>query len=134
MRKILLIAALVLASASAQAAGPRSLSLAASNEQATTQPVTSNTTVAQSTDATAKPTDAPAYVERPSAVSTTAPAATPATTSAPAAAPTQTATTTTEPAAQTTIKTAAKTSKPKHRAYWTEGRIIGELHRHGIYW
>jgi hypothetical protein len=28
----------------------------------------------------------------------------------------------------------AKTDKPKHKKYWTEARIIGELHRHGIYW
>lgn len=132
MRKALLIAALVLASASAQAAGPRSLSLASTNEPAA-QPAASNTTaVAQSTDV-AKPAEKPAYAERPSAVSTPAPAAAATTTSAPAATPTQTATTA-QPAAQTSTKTTAKASKPKHREYWTEGRIISELHRHGIYW
>lgn len=131
MRKALLIAALVLASASAQAAGPRSLSLASSNEPAA-QPAASNTTaVAQSTDV-AKPAETPAYAERPSAVSTPAPAAAATTASAPAAT-SQTATTT-QPAAQTSTKTTAKASKPKHREYWTEGRIISELHRHGIYW
>ncbi|MBR0824951.1 hypothetical protein JQ596_05345 [Bradyrhizobium manausense] len=133
MRKILLIAALVLASASAQAAGPRSLSLA-SNEPAATPPTTTNMTVAQSTDA-AKPAETPAYVERPSAVSTPAPAAAPTTNSAPATTQTQAATTTTaQPITQTPTKTTAKASKPKHKAYWTEGRIISELHRHGIYW
>ena len=28
----------------------------------------------------------------------------------------------------------AKANKPRHRQDWTEARIIGELHRHGIYW
>jgi hypothetical protein len=59
MRKFILIAALVLASASAQAAGSRSLSLASNDEQA---------------------------------------------------------------------------ARRKPRRDWTEARIIGELHRHGIYW
>ena len=30
---------------------------------------------------------------------------------------------------------APKAEKPRRKQrYWTEGRIIGELHRHGIYW
>jgi hypothetical protein len=42
--------------------------------------------------------------------------------------------------AQPSKPVAAKTAsvpKPRrtaHKGYWTEGRIIGELHRHGIYW
>lgn len=125
MRKIILIAAMVLASASAQAAGPRSLSLAAANDSSATQQTTPATATATTQVSEAAPiTEAPNYVDRPPAVSTTAPAAatTTTTTSAPATA--------TQPVA----KTAAKADKPKHKRYWTEGRIIGELHRHGIYW
>jgi len=108
MRKIILVAAMVLASASAQAAGSRSLTLASAEQ------VPQTTTAPQASEP-AKPADAPAYVDRPSAVST-APAAT--------APPTQ----------ATTSKSTARTDKPKHRRYWTEDRIIGELHRHGVYW
>jgi hypothetical protein len=28
----------------------------------------------------------------------------------------------------------ASADKPKHTRSWTERRIVGELHRHGIYW
>jgi hypothetical protein len=35
-----------------------------------------------------------------------------------------------KPAPQATTKIA----KPRRKPYWTEGRIISELHRHGIYW
>jgi hypothetical protein len=58
MRKFVLIAAMVLASASAQAAGSRGLTLASNDEPATT---------AQPAPA---PADTPKYVERPSAVDT----------------------------------------------------------------
>lgn len=67
-------------------------------------------------------TEAPKYVDRPPAISAPAPAAAPAV-----------ATTTSAPAA-TATKTTAKVNKPKHKRTWTEGRIISELHRHGIYW
>jgi hypothetical protein len=40
-------------------------------------------------------------------------------------------TTTTEPAKP--VKT-ARAEKPRRKRYWNEARIIGELHRHGIYW
>jgi hypothetical protein len=50
------------------------------------------------------------------AATTTTPASTPVTTSNPAP------------------KSTAKADKPKHKRYWTEGRIISELHRHGVYW
>jgi hypothetical protein len=110
MRKIILVAAMVLASASAQAAGSRSLTLASAEQawQATTAPQAAEP---------AGPTDAPAYVDRPSAVSTTPAATTP-----------------TPATAAPTNKTTAKADKPKHRRDWTEDRIISELHRHGIYW
>jgi hypothetical protein len=124
MRKIILVAAMLLASASAQAAGPRSLTLASAELDPTTQ--TTTTTAPQATQ-TAKPADAPKNVDRPSPVSTT-PAAT-TTTSAPATTPAPAAVTT-KPAPKVT----ATVSKPKPKTYWTEGRIISELHRHGIYW
>ncbi|MET4387123.1 putative membrane protein [Bradyrhizobium sp. F1.4.3] len=121
MRKIILVAAMVLASASAFA-GDRSLSLATVNEQASAPQTTTATTNATTQLSEAAPaTDAPKYVDRPPAVSTTAPAAATATTSAPTA---------TQPGP----KTSAKADKPKHKRTWTEGRIISELHRHGVYW
>jgi hypothetical protein len=133
MRKIILVAAMLLASASAQAAGPRSLTLASAELDAT--PQTTTTTAPQATQ-TAKPADAPKNVDRPSAVSTalattttTSALATTTTTSAPATTPAPAAVTT-KPAPKVT----ATASKPKPKTYWTEGRIISELHRHGIYW
>ena len=57
-----------------------------------------------------KPAEAPKYVDRPAAVNTAT-----ETPKSDAAKPAQT----------------AKADKPKHRHYWTEARIIGELHRHG---
>lgn len=117
MRKIILVAAMVLASASAQAGGSRSLSLATANEQVPAAPTTATIQVSES----APVPDAPKYVDRPPAVSATAPAAaTTTTTSAPVA---------TRPVAKTT----AKADKPRHKR-WTEGRIIAELHSHGVYW
>ena len=64
---------------------------------------------------------APVYVDRPAAVSTTVPATT---TNTPPSAPAAT---------QPARKTIAKADKPRHKRS-TEGRIIAELHRHGIYW
>ena len=105
MRKFVLVAALVLLSASAQAAGSRGLTLASNDDQAT-QPKTVEET---------KPAEASKYVERPAAVST-APEAPIADAAKPVAARTP----------------RAERRKPRHD--WTEARIIGELHRHGIYW
>ena len=61
----------------------------------------------------ATPADAPKYVDRPAAVNTA--------TAAPAA---------------DAVKPAPvqKAERRKPRRDWTEARIIGELHRHGIYW
>ncbi|WP_024515053.1 hypothetical protein [Bradyrhizobium sp. Tv2a-2] len=64
MRKFVLIAAMVLASASAQAGGSHSLTLASNDDPAAT------TQSAPAPEAT--PADAPKYVERPSAVDTKA--------------------------------------------------------------
>jgi hypothetical protein len=127
MRKIILVAAMVLVSASAQARGPRSLSLSAVSEPASVQQTTPALAAAPTQVSEAAPAaEAPKYLDRPPAVSLNAPAAvaTPTTTTASAPA------TTTQPAAKTT----AKADKPKHKRSWTEGRIISELHRHGIYW
>lgn len=127
MRKIILVTAMVLVSASAQAGGPRSLSLSAVSELASVQQTTPALAAAPTQVSEAAPAaEAPKYLDRPPAVSLNAPAAvaTPTTTTASAPA------TTTQPAAKTT----AKADKPKHKRSWTEGRIISELHRHGIYW
>ena len=123
MRKIVLVAAMVLVSASAQADGVRSLSLAAVNDQASAPqaivaPTANNTQVSEVAPAAVAPT----YVDRPAAVSTNAPA-------------TATTTPTSTPAATRPVpKANAKADKPSHHRTWTEGRIISELHRHGIYW
>lgn len=127
MRKIILVTAMVLVSASAQAGGPRSLSLSAVSEPASVQQTTPALAAAPTQVSEAAPAaEAPKYLDRPPAVSLNAPAAvaTPTTTTASAPA------TTTQPAAKTT----AKADKPKHKRSWTEGRIISELHRHDIYW
>jgi hypothetical protein len=118
MRKFILIAALVLASASAQAAGSRSLTLASSDDQATAateQPKPADTAkpaeLPKAVEETT-PAEAPKYVDRPAAVNTAdAPKA-----DAVKPAPVQ------------------KAERRKPRRDWTEARIIGELHRHGIYW
>ena len=119
MRKFILIAALVLASASAQAAGSRSLTLASSGDQATAateQPKPADAAKPAETPKAVeetKPAEAPKYVDRPAAVNTAADA----------------------PKADA-VKPAPvqKTERRKPRRDWTEARIIGELHRHGIYW
>lgn len=120
MRKIILVAAMVLASASAQADGSRSLSLATANEQVPAAQAAAPTTATIQVSEVAPVPDAPKYVDRQPAVSATAPAAATTTTSAPVA---------TRPVAKTT----AKGDKPRHKR-WTEGRIIAELHSHGVYW
>jgi hypothetical protein len=128
MRKFILITAMVLASATAQAGQSRSLTMASNDDQAIVgqQPAASEVTKpsdVKSTEAkpsetaapveAAKPVDAPKYVERPPAVE-------------PAAEPAKTA-----PEKSSQI---VKAEKPKHRHETTEARVIYELHRHGIYW
>ena len=125
MRKIILVAAMVLASASAHA-GDRSLSMAPTNEKATapqTTTATPTTATAQVGEA-APATAAPKYVDRPPLVSNAAPAAATTTTT------TSSAPTATRPAPKRT----ARASKPKHTPYWSERRIVAQLHRYGIYW
>ena len=120
MRKFILVAALVLASASVQAAGTRNLTMASSDDQATTaatgQPKPADTAKpaeAPKTVEGTKPADAPKYVDRPAAVNAA-----------------------TETPKVDAVKPAPiqKAERRKHRHDWTEARIIDELHRHGIYW
>jgi hypothetical protein len=107
MRRLILITAMLVASATAQAGQSRSLTMvAAADEPAVAAPV-------KPADE-AKPTEAPTYVARPAAIDT-----------APSAQPCA------EPAKPAVT---AKAERPKPRRHWSEARIIGELHRHGIYW
>jgi hypothetical protein len=130
MRAFILITAMVLASATAQA-GERSLSVSGSDTSAATAPAgsasaqVSETPKASETAAPAETTgDAPAasetpkYVERPALVE-------------PKGEPSDA-----QPSKPVAAKTASvpKPRRTAHKGYWTEGRIIGELHRHGIYW
>jgi hypothetical protein len=120
MRKLMLITAMVLVSATAQAGQTRSLTLAAADGQAAPADQAKPADATKTSEA-ATPSDTPKFVDRPSAVGTTTtpPATQPPTTDSAKPAPSQT----------------AKAERPKHRQqYWTESRIIGELHRHGIYW
>jgi hypothetical protein len=124
MRKFILITAMVLVSATAHAGGPRSLTMASSDQPAKsveTRPA--ETKPAETTPAEATP-EAPKFVERPSVVDTK--------TEQPAA-QCQPAPTTAD-APTTAPKDFATTDKPKRRHQSTESRIISELHRHGIYW
>lgn len=134
MRKLILIAAMVLISASAQAGPTRGLTMASNDEQPApadqlrnadpkaadtkaADPKATDTKAAdtKATDTKADPSkaDAPKFVERPAAVV------------APADAP---------KADQVKPAPDKKAEKPRHRRESTEARVIYELHRHGIYW
>jgi outer membrane biosynthesis protein TonB len=138
MRKLILITAIVLASASAQA-GERSLSLggAESLPAAASNTVNASGKVADvpvtPTVEAPKPPETPKYVERP-AVAAPAPAPQPQAQPAVQQANVQPASTPAAKPAEQKQVTAHKSSNRRHARYWTEGRIIGELHRHGIYW
>jgi hypothetical protein len=126
MRKFILIAAIALASASVQAGEireTRNLTLAASDEPAVVEqakPVETLKTEDKAVE-TAKPAEAPKYVDRPSVVT-------------PAAEAPKADVANKADVAKPVVAVAPKADKPKRRYYWTEARIIGELHRHGIYW
>jgi hypothetical protein len=122
MRKFMLITAMVLVSATAHA-GQRSLTLASSDEPAkSVETKAVDTKPADIKPAEAAPAEAPKYVERPAVVDTQ-----PATQCQPAAS-------TNADAPKVAPKEATTAEKPKRRHQSTEGRIISELHRHGIYW
>ena len=117
MRKFVLIAAMILVSATAEAGQSRSLITASADEPAATQAKPAETTKSADTATPAATTETPRFVERPAAVDATTPA------EADSCKPTP-----------RTAKIDTKTDKPRHKKYWTEARIVGELHRHGIYW
>lgn len=146
MRKLILITAVVLTSASAQA-GERSLSLggagslpaAASNSVKTADKV-ADAPAAPAVAPPPMPSEAPKYVERAAPAAVPAPApqlqAQPASQQAPVQQQANV-----QPSAASDARPApeqpATWRRSSHRRYarrWTEGRIIGELHRHGIYW
>jgi hypothetical protein len=126
MRKFILIAAMVLVSASAQAGPSRNLTVAANDEAAKVeQPkavpdkVVQDKTVQgdQATQVDEQGVETPKYVERPAAVAKTV-----------------------EPAKADQVKpvadkdAAAPKVEKKRRHEVTAARVISELHRHGIYW
>jgi hypothetical protein len=119
MRKFILITALVLASASAQAGALRGLTVASNEEPVAAEPSKAADVKAVDDKATdTKPSDAkasetPKFVERPAAVD------------APAD----------QPKADVGKPVSDKRAeKPRRRRESTEARVIYELHRHGIYW
>ena len=125
MRKFILIAALVLVSASAQAGVTRSLTMASNDEPVAgaEQPKVSEVKASEAPKAveTPKPAEAPKYVERPAAVDKTTQAPT---------------VDQAKPVADNNTQNAQmpKVEKPKRKHESTEARVIYELHRHGIYW
>jgi hypothetical protein len=130
MRKFILIAGLVLASAAAQATdrslsavGSDALTAAVPAKVAETQKTAEAPQVAATQVTEAPKAEAPKYVDRPALVEPK--------TETPKAA--QSNTESDKPVAQTAALT-PKAEKPRRTRYWTEGRIISELHRHGIYW
>jgi hypothetical protein len=116
MRKFILITAMVLVSATAQAGVPRGLTMAANDDAAAMEQPKSAETL-KSIEAPKPVEEAPKVVERPAAD------------------------TNAEPPKADTVKSVAqkdtqplKVEKPKHRRESTEARVIYELHRNGIYW
>lgn len=111
---------MVLVSASAHAEDGRSLTQGPGDRPAAQQNQPAE--VSSPADKTA---DAPKFVERPKAVD-----ATPTTVEPPKADTNKADTARDKPV----VAQATKPQKPRHKRYWTEGRIISELHRHGVYW
>ena len=129
MRKFVLVAAMVLASATAQAGAMRSLTLA-SSERPAEQPKVSEQKPVEQKAVEQKPVETPKAIEAP-VVSEV-----PKFVARPAAVETATETPTAEttgPVAEKTVA-APKVDRPKRRGESTEARVIYELHRHGIYW
>jgi hypothetical protein len=145
MRKFILIAGFVLASAAAQA-GDRSLSLGGDETSTATAPARApeGSRIVEAPPAA----EAPKYIERPAVVepSAEAPKAeAPKTvmpkTVAPRAAATRTQATKFQQSAAGPARPAARRSasmarmsKPRLTRHWVEARIVRELYRYGIYW
>jgi hypothetical protein len=105
MRKLILVAALVLASASAQAGQTRGLALAAGDEPVTTEQP-------KALEAP-KASEAPKFVERPAAVEPS----------------------TDQPKAdQVKPMPERRADRPRRHRVSMRARIVSALHRHGIYW
>jgi hypothetical protein len=125
MRKFILIAAMVLVSASAQAGPSRSLTLASNDVPATVeQPkavpdkaVQDKVVQDKATQVDELGVETPKYIDRPSAVGKTV---------EPAKADQA------KPVADKTAEAPKVEKKRRHES--TEARVIYELHRHGIYW
>ncbi|PDT70907.1 hypothetical protein [Bradyrhizobium sp. C9] len=140
MRKLILITAMVLASASAQA-GERSLSLggatslpAAASNSVNTAGQTADAPVTPAVEPPPKPSEAPKYVERAAPAAAPAPAPQPQVQPALQQAPVQQQANVQPSAAPEPQAAWHRPSHRRHARRWTEGRIVGELHRHGIYW
>ena len=128
MRKFILVAAMVLASATAQAGQTRSLTLAANDQPVATEPAKAVEAPKEALkDATKEvpkeatkdvPQEAPKFTERPAVIDTSVP---------PAKADEDKPGADKNPPMQKADK-----SKRRHRSI--EARVIYELHRHGIYW
>lgn len=139
MRKLILIAGLVLSSAAAQA-GDRSLSLAGSDEQTTAAPAAKANSAAQTSElpqAEAPKAEAPKYVERPAVVETKPDRYRdeprykdkPRYKDEPRYRD--------EPQSTDSRRSdddGPRYERPRTRRSWTERRVINVLHRHGIYW
>ncbi|PAY09465.1 hypothetical protein CK489_09065 [Bradyrhizobium sp. UFLA03-84] len=142
MRKLILIAAMVLISASAQA-GERSLSLGGAGSlpaTASNSVITAGKVADPPVVPAVAPPVAPKYVERAAPVAPPAPAPQPQAQPAAQQAPAQQQENV-RPSVQSDARPAPqqptnwhRSSHRRHARRWTEGRIIGELHRHGIYW
>ena len=143
MRKFILIAGFVLASAAAQA-GDRSLSLAGSETQAAPAPAKATNT-SKSAEAP-QAAEAPKYVERPAVVEPKAETSRPETSRAETATPrtgraARMQRYATRPASAGPGSPAARRAAMMSRSagahrmrYGIRARIIMALHRHGIYW
>jgi hypothetical protein len=120
MRKFILIAGFVLASATAQAGDNRSLSLSDSDLLTTAAPAkaTDASQTAEAPQATEAPkAEAPKYIERPASVE-----------------PNREFTGTESRRPVFTRTASRRAEKPRRNPSWTEARILNELHRYGIYW
>ena len=138
MQKLILISAMVLAATAAQA-GERSLTLGGGENAPAAAPAPANPTgkyveappkpETTSVVETPKPaTDTPRYIARPAPAAAQPPAQQPELQQAKVEPTTTTS-------AKPTYKTAShKPARRQHAHSWTRSRIIGELHRHGIYW
>src|SRR5262249_28659514 len=146
MRKLVLIAPVVLASARAQAGEPRSLPAYPVSHDTTatvgTQPVASKSLRADN-DTSTQPVETPRYSLPPAdTTSNPPPAETPHYTARPAPVDNAPRATTTTPTTQTPSSSTSprevhgrhmRAERP-HHGHWSAGRIIATLHRYGIYW